>query len=171
MEVYKKEPFRKTCLHVWNMREAVEAWLKYGKADWKPTTYRTYRQIAEKYIVPFLGNMKIDRITAHTLDHFRRQINSGNGRYLSNNYQFYICSLVRRILMYTIHADMFFGKALFCIPPFFLLLPYKFFHIYIYTFPRFRKAPVSSPVPPIFHLSFYKYFLLSLAYALLSFGR
>lgn len=64
MEVYKKEPFRKTCLHVWNMREAVEAWLKYGKADWKPTTYRTYRQIAEKYIVPFLGNMKIDRITA-----------------------------------------------------------------------------------------------------------
>lgn len=101
MEVYKKEPFRKTCLHVWNMREAVEAWLKYGKADWKPTTYRTYRQIAEKYIVPFLGNMKIDRITAHTLDHFRRQINSGNGRYLSNNYQFYICSLVRRILMYT----------------------------------------------------------------------
>lgn len=101
MEVYKKEPFRKTCLHAWNMREAVEVWLKYGKADWKPTTYRTYRQIAEKYIVPFLGNMKIDQITAYTLDHFRRQINSGNGRYLSNNYQFYICSLVRRILMYT----------------------------------------------------------------------
>lgn len=82
------------------MREAAEAWLEDGRQGWKPTTYGTYRQIIDKYIVPFLGNMKIDRITDRTLDGFRVQINSGSKGALSVNYQFYICSLVRRILLY-----------------------------------------------------------------------
>lgn len=100
MDAYKKEPVREKCSHEWMMREAAEAWLEDGRQGWKPTTYGTYRQIIDKYIVPFLGNMKIDRITDRTLDGFRVQINSGSKGALSVNYQFYICSLVRRILLY-----------------------------------------------------------------------
>lgn len=100
MDLYKKEPVRKNCPHAWIMQEAARVWLEDGRQNWKPTTYGTYRQIIDKYIVPFLGNMEIDRITTRTLDHFRLKISDGSSTALSTNYQFYICSLVRRILLY-----------------------------------------------------------------------
>lgn len=99
MEEYRKSPSQTEELPAWNMREASEIWLRNGKPEWKPTTYRVYRQAIDKYVIPILGTMKINKINVQILEKFRLQIEEGNAS-LSHNYQCYICALVRRILFH-----------------------------------------------------------------------
>lgn len=83
-----------------DMREAAEIWLKEGKKRWKPTTYRMYAQVVNKYVVPGLGDRKIDKIDNRLLEKFYLQLDGGKDTVLSGNYRFYICAFVRRIMIY-----------------------------------------------------------------------
>lgn len=99
MEDYRKKPVpeRGDCL---KMHEAAGLWLRERSPFWKPTTYEVYRQISEKYIVPGLGDVKVREIGDEVMERFQGGLKSAGGRKLSNNYQYYICSVVQRILLY-----------------------------------------------------------------------
>ncbi len=106
-EVRKKmNEFRKELPHGKNpcilmMKEASEIWLQEKKTEWKATTYRIYRQIVDKYIIPFLGDVKVNRLDYQVLRDFRVRLNDEKDISLSERYQSYICSIVRQILLYT----------------------------------------------------------------------
>ncbi len=101
MDEYKKDMSIRKNSHMYIVKEAAGIWLEEGKKNWKPTTYRTYCQITDKYIIPFLGCMDITAVDAKTLDKFHSQLACKSDIPLSNNYCFYICSLVLRILRYS----------------------------------------------------------------------
>lgn len=48
--------------------ELVEAWLELAERDLSPTTLRTYRSIADKRVLPALGDVPVERLTARDLD-------------------------------------------------------------------------------------------------------
>lgn len=103
---YKKAPSQAGEFRILNMKEASEIWLRDGISRWKPTTYRIYCQAIDKYVIPTLGTTKINKINAQMLERFRLQLNNGNNAPLSNNYQYYICAIVRRVLL---HAKSRYG--------------------------------------------------------------
>lgn len=100
MDDYKKAPSDTMEFHMWDMKEASEIWLRDGRAGWKPTTYGVYRQTIDKYVIPILGSVKVNKMNAQILEDFRSKLNGRDHTELSHNYQCYICALVRRILLH-----------------------------------------------------------------------
>ena len=84
-----------------DIEEAVGVWLDDREGYWKPTTYAAYRQAAEKYIVPYLGPVKINRIDNQAMENFAAALMDGQESVLSSNYQSYICAIVVRVLAHT----------------------------------------------------------------------
>lgn len=83
------------------MREAVEIWYVDKKDSWKESTYASYRQIIDRYVLPCLGDKSLCEITAPVMEEFVSdiQIKSKKGS-LSGKYLFYICNIVLRIMSY-----------------------------------------------------------------------
>lgn len=50
--------------------EAMNIWLKERSVRWKQTTYATYSQMAYKYIIPLLGNVRVDCVDEQTIEYF-----------------------------------------------------------------------------------------------------
>lgn len=85
----------------YTLSDAVEFWVQSRKNYWKPGTYTVYMQRLTKYILPFFGNMKLNKITEDTMECFASYLASlSNTTPLSENYISQICGTVRRILIY-----------------------------------------------------------------------
>lgn len=83
------------------MEEAVQLWLTEKKESWKVTTYASYSNLVEKYILPVLGNCKVSRIDDWTIKKMADQIRyNENGRRLSDSYLHNICSVVIMVLLH-----------------------------------------------------------------------
>lgn len=50
--------------------DAARLWVQSQKPCWKPGAYTAYNQLLVKYIIPYLGNTGIDKITAQTMENF-----------------------------------------------------------------------------------------------------
>lgn len=81
--------------------ETAEMWMRVQSEYWKEGTCSTYRQMLNKYVIPHLGRKPVCQITNRVLLEFSTKIASQDGQPLSRNYIFQICSLVRRIMIYT----------------------------------------------------------------------
>lgn len=79
--------------------DAAELWVQSQKNHWKPGTYTVYMQRLTKYILPFFGNKKLNRISEETMEQFVSYLQQA-GSTLSENYISQICGTVRRILIY-----------------------------------------------------------------------
>lgn len=75
-----------------------QEWLGKRKMQWKPTTYDTYRRLVDRYIIPILGDYKIEEVTAEVLETFVGEIQKNSSKSLSDGYQKYVCSMARQIL-------------------------------------------------------------------------
>lgn len=83
------------------LSEAAELWVTSQKNYWKPGTYTVYMQRLTKYILPFFGNMRLNKITEKTMEDFVSYLTSqSKNPSLSENYISQICGTVRRILIY-----------------------------------------------------------------------
>ena len=84
-----------------SMQAAAEEWLKHMKKRWKPTTFRMYQCIIDRYIVPLLGSFPVSKIKRETLEKFVEMLDSHSKKEnLSDRYKKYICSMVRQIIGY-----------------------------------------------------------------------
>lgn len=84
----------------YTMSEASQIWMKAQAVYWKAGTYSAYRQILQKYIIPYMGQISIRQITDRTMMEFATQVNQKEAGTLSGNYMFQICAMVRRIMIY-----------------------------------------------------------------------
>ena len=85
----------------YTLSDAAKFWVKSQKNYWKPGTYTVYMQRLTKYILPFFGNMRLNKITEETMEYFASYLASlSNTAPLSENYISQICGTVRRILIY-----------------------------------------------------------------------
>lgn len=81
--------------------DAIKVWLNDKQAYWKPTTYATYSQIANKYIIPRLGHLRIDHINEQLLAQFLAEIRAEqNEKSLSSRYLHNICAVVLKAMSY-----------------------------------------------------------------------
>lgn len=81
--------------------DAAEYWVQSQKSYWKPGTYTVYMQRLTKYILPFFGTIKLNKITGATMEHFISHLaDQTKNAPLSENYISQICGTVRRILIY-----------------------------------------------------------------------
>ncbi|MCM1135505.1 MAG: site-specific integrase [Clostridium sp.] len=83
-----------------NMDEAAHIWLSDKKAEWKESTYAAYRQIAEKYILPYFGKLSLHRIDRRAMEGFIVYIREKEGRRISNEYLCRICGIVQRVMFH-----------------------------------------------------------------------
>lgn len=82
-----------------SLEEAVALWLSERAPYWKPTTYAAYKNIADKYIVPKLGKIKILKVNNQIVEKFVSDIRFNNtGKQLSNAYLHNICSVLIMVL-------------------------------------------------------------------------
>ncbi len=85
----------------YSLSAAAGFWVQSQKNHWKPGTYTVYMQRLTKYILPFFGTMKINKITEETMERFISSLAArSNGTPLSENYISQLCGTVRRILIY-----------------------------------------------------------------------
>lgn len=83
------------------LSDAADFWIQSQKNIWKPGTYTVYMQRLTKYILPFFGNMKLNKVTEETMESFVFYLTTlENSTPLSENYISQICATVRRILIY-----------------------------------------------------------------------
>lgn len=54
--------------------EALEHWWDYAKADFRPNTKDTTRRALDNHLVPALGRVRLDRLTAADLDRFYAEL-------------------------------------------------------------------------------------------------
>ncbi len=81
--------------------EAAASWLLEKKPCWKQTTYASYRQTTDKYILPKLGHLPVGAVDGAVLEEFLAQIRKGkNGAGLSLRYLRNICGTVLRIMRF-----------------------------------------------------------------------
>ncbi|MDD6812577.1 MAG: tyrosine-type recombinase/integrase [Lachnospiraceae bacterium] len=97
MLLFKQEQRRKT--DNYTLQEAAMLWMESRKNYWKPGTYAAYEQLLIKYIIPYFGEISIEQINNQKMEQFISEIN-GTEHFLSQNYLFQICGVVRRILLY-----------------------------------------------------------------------
>lgn len=81
-----------------SVRAYAQEWMEKKKGQWKPTTYDTYRRLVDRYIVPVLGDYKIEDVTTGVLENFTGEIQKKSARSLTAGYQKYVCSIARQIL-------------------------------------------------------------------------
>lgn len=82
----------------YTVEEAVVLWLKEREPYWKQTTYSTYRNMANKYILPKLGEVHINCMDETKMEEFLADIREEkklSGRYLRN-----ICAIIIRAMKY-----------------------------------------------------------------------
>lgn len=85
----------------YSLSDAAGFWVQSRKNYWKLGTYTVYMQRLAKYILPFFGNMKINKITEETMERFISYLAiQSKDSPLSENYVSQICGTVRRILIY-----------------------------------------------------------------------
>lgn len=89
-----------------DVEEAAGIWIEDREGYWKPTTCAAYRQALEKYIIPCLGKVKINRLDNKVLENFASALAEKEGNALSVNYQSYVCAIVIRVIA---HAKKKFG--------------------------------------------------------------
>lgn len=83
------------------LEEAAALWLLEKSPCWKQTTCATYRHIADKYILPILGQIPVGMIDGEALEEFLARIRTDqNGTELSLRYLRNICAAVLRIMRY-----------------------------------------------------------------------
>lgn len=82
------------------LEEAASVWMNDRKSDWKSTTCREYSYVLHKYVIPWLGNVKINSIDYQTMKNFVSLLLKEQNNELSANYLSYICSIVIRILFH-----------------------------------------------------------------------
>ena len=81
--------------------EAMNIWLKERSVRWKQTTYATYSQMAYKYIIPLLGNVRVDCVDEQTIEYFLSEIGRTQGKnILSDSYLRNICAVMLRAMKY-----------------------------------------------------------------------
>ncbi len=101
MEAARKELEENGEQCIFSMAEAAEMWMKDKGYGWKTTTYASYLQIVDKYIVPCLGTLPLYRIDNQRMEMFISEIQQKDDkRKLSSNYLFYICGIVQRIMIH-----------------------------------------------------------------------
>lgn len=81
------------------LKEAAELWIQSQSSYWKEGTYTSYRQILDKYVIPYLGNIPVRQITNRMLFDFATDLKQRENA-LSRNYVFQICALIRRVMRY-----------------------------------------------------------------------
>lgn len=82
------------------MEYAAKSWMQAGETSWKSSTYAAYQQIIKKYILPYLGQMRINEINRKTLEDFVDKVSANHSQQISRNYASQICNTIRRILIY-----------------------------------------------------------------------
>lgn len=83
------------------MRDAAEEWMAEMKNKWKPNTYDTYFRMINRYIVPILGDYKIEAITKSVLNDFSQElVNHSDSGQMSEGYRRYVCAIVSQIISY-----------------------------------------------------------------------
>lgn len=81
--------------------EASGLWLEAHRADWKPGTYATYRQMITGYVLPYLGGMRLSEMNSQRMEEFAAHVRKEKGEAkLSANYLSQICEMIRRIINY-----------------------------------------------------------------------
>lgn len=80
------------------IRDCAQEWLEKKKGQWKPTTYDTYRRLLDRYVIPILGNYRVEEVTVETLEAFLEEIRKNSDKLLTEAYLKYVCALVRQIL-------------------------------------------------------------------------
>lgn len=99
MELIKQKKDIKEINCSLNFKEAVDIWLSDRAPYWKPTTYAAYQNIAQKYIIPELGNYKALKVNDQVIEKLVSDIRIGQaGKQLSNGYLHNICSIVIMVL-------------------------------------------------------------------------
>lgn len=83
------------------LEQVIAIWLEEKKPEWKQSTYATYRQMAEKYIIPLLGSVKTNCIDEQVIGRFLSEIREDkNGNTLSNRYLRNICAVILKAMRY-----------------------------------------------------------------------
>lgn len=101
LENVKRELSAKTGGSGMKMEEAVNIWYTDKKDYWKESTYAAYRQTIEKYVLPSLGEMALNKIDNSVMNNFVAKIQAENmGCKLSRTHLGYICCVVLRIMSY-----------------------------------------------------------------------
>lgn len=81
------------------MKEAVEIWYADKKEYWKESTYASYRQVIDRYVLPCLGDKPLYEITGQTMTDFISDIQTkSQSNCLSGKYLFHICNIILRIM-------------------------------------------------------------------------
>lgn len=89
------------------MQDAVNMWLNDKGVYWKTSTHAAYFNIAQKYILPVLGQYKVTQIGNPVMAEFLAGIRCDkSGKKLSNGYLRNICSVVIMVLS---HAKKKYG--------------------------------------------------------------
>lgn len=83
------------------LEEVMKIWLKERNIKWKQTTYATYCQMTNKYIIPLLGSVRINCVNEQTIESFLSKIRkTENGSILSDSYLRNICAVMLRAMSY-----------------------------------------------------------------------
>lgn len=83
------------------LEEVMEIWLKERSGRWKQTTYATYHQMVNKYIIPQIGSARIDCVDQGFIEGFLSEIRKAqNGSALSDAYLRNICAVILRAMGY-----------------------------------------------------------------------
>ncbi len=82
------------------VEEAANIWLSDKKDSWKEGTYGIYRQITEKYILPYFKGVFLCQVDSRFLEGFLAFVKEQK-KDLSNTYLAYICGVVQRIVSHT----------------------------------------------------------------------
>lgn len=82
----------------YTVQEAVVLWLKEREPYWKQTTYSTYRNMVNKYILPKLGKVHINCMDERKMEMFLTEIRKE--KRLSAGYLRNICAIIIRAMKY-----------------------------------------------------------------------
>lgn len=84
-----------------SMQSAAGEWITEMKKRWKPTTYGMYQSVVNHYIMPILGNYRIEEINKNVLSDFVVELDKYSTKEeLSDGYKKYICSIACQIMDY-----------------------------------------------------------------------
>ncbi len=85
----------------YTIEEAVNIWLEDRKPFWKPGTYATYKQLAEKHILPEIGRYQVKHFGSDALeDYIIKKRKENKNQPLSEAYLHNICSVILQSLCY-----------------------------------------------------------------------
>lgn len=96
MEAARTEERLKRAPEKYTVAEAVTLWLDERKPYWKPTTLAIYQNMADKYILPKLGDMQISQMDEAGLERFCFEIRREEE--LSNGHLRNICAILIRAM-------------------------------------------------------------------------